>query len=62
MTFQKEGVDHQLTEDRHLSDRDRDRLFEKKDLMKRFIALFNGDDRKAVKQEIKDTLDVAKSQ
>lgn len=61
MTFQKEAVDHQLTEDRTLTDRDRDRLFEKKALMNRFISLFNGDERKAVEQNIKDLLDVAKS-
>ena len=61
MTFQKEAAEHLLKTDRTMTDRDRDKMFERIDLTTRFISLFNGQERQAVEHEINSLLDVAKS-
>ena len=61
LTFQKEAAEHKLLTGRDLTDRERDKMFERIDLTTRFISLFNGQERKAVEQSIKDLLDVASS-
>jgi len=59
LTFQKEAAEHLLKTDRTMTDRERDKMFERIDLTTRFISLFNGQERQAVEQEIKDAFDVA---
>jgi hypothetical protein len=61
LSFQKEAAEHRLLTDRDLTDRDRDRMFERIDLTTRFISLFNGEERQAVEQNINQLLDVAKA-
>jgi hypothetical protein len=61
MTFQKDAAEHLLKTDRTMTDRERDKMFERIDLTARFISLFNGDERRAVEHEINEALDVAKS-
>lgn len=61
MTFQKDAAEHQLRNNRELTERERDKMFERIDLTTRFISLFNGDERRAVEEEINHYLDVASS-
>jgi len=61
ITFQKDAAEHLLKTDRTMTDRERDKMFERIDLTTRFISLFNAQDRQAVEQEINNLLDVAKS-
>jgi hypothetical protein len=61
LTFHKEAAEHKLLTDRELTDRERDKCFERIDLTTRFISLFNGQEREAVEESIKSLLDVAKN-
>jgi hypothetical protein len=54
MMFQKEAAEHLLKTDREMTDRERDKMFERIDLTTRFISLFNGEDRRAVEETIKN--------
>lgn len=61
MQFQKDAAEQLLKTDRTMTDRERDKMFERIDLTTRFISLFNGEERRAVEVEINSLLDVAKS-
>ncbi len=50
-----------LLHDRSLTDRERDKLFERIDLCERFTGLFTGKDREEIENTIKDLLHVAKN-
>ena len=50
-----------LSEERKLTDLERQVLFEKRDICKHFTELFTGEGKQAVEQQIKDLLDVAKN-
>jgi hypothetical protein len=61
MQFQKDAAEQLLKTDRTMTDRERDKMFERIDLTTRFIALFTGQERNAVEEEINSLLDVANS-
>ncbi len=50
-----------LLNDRSLTDRERDKLFERIDLCDRFSSIFTGKDREEIESTIKDLLNVAKT-
>ena len=62
MTFQKDAAEHLLKTDRTMTDRERDKMFERIDLTSRFISLFNGQERQAIENEINHLLNVTSSQ
>jgi hypothetical protein len=56
-----EQADMLLKEDRTLTQRDRDILFERKDICDRFIRMFNGKEKEYLDKQIKGLIDAAKN-
>jgi hypothetical protein len=62
LQFQVERSEHQLKTNRKLDDRERDALFAKMDICEHFTSLFNGKAREAVRQNIIQDLEHARTQ
>lgn len=61
LTFQIERCNTRLTTDRTLTDRERDALFERKELCDNFTSIFNGKQRAGIESAIRQDLAHAKA-